>query len=153
MSTKQELIETIVDTLSNDEVHDLLCHLTKRFIILNWYVKEDIEMITKKKLDDNMWKELLRTQDEMSQQCNEIIEGHLKTKSLNNMHSVMIENPDCELEVMLLTLTNKQLQKYAGVTNNSMNKQELVDIIMKQLNENANKVTNKKMERLFNLLK
>jgi hypothetical protein len=161
--TKQEMLEMMVDSLSNDEIHDLICHVTKRFVILNWYTKEDIELITGSELTDKNWNKLLCTQGEIAEGCNSMVKEWKKQSDLNEMTSIKIHNtlkfnPEQnnedgdEMEVMLLTLTNKQLQKYAGISNNSYSKEELVEIIMKQLKENANKIKNKKLERLNKML-
>jgi hypothetical protein len=161
--TKQEMIEMMIDTLTNDEVHDMICHLTKRFIILNWYSKEDVEHVCDTELTDMDWNKMLRRQDEMAEGCNIMLKDWKKQSDLNEMTSIKIDNTlkfnpehfeetDSDIEVMLLSLSNKQLQKYAGVSNNSYSKQELVDMIMKQLKENANKVKERKLERLNKML-
>ena len=136
-------IERFVDTLTNDEIHDLLCHLTKRFVILNWYQKEDIECLIDKNVTEEEWKEILEKQNKDQQSCD------LLSKKSNRITKEFLGIfEDYKFEELLLSLSFKDLKLYAGVTNNSYNKEELAKIICEQLEENKNQVIEAKLEKL-----
>ena len=129
-------IERFADTLNNDEVHDLLCHLTKRLIISNWYQKEDVERRVKKNISEEEWEKILGKHN------NDPQSSELISKNFLGIFE------DYKLEELLLNLSVKDLKLYAGISNNSYTKEELSKIICEQLEQNKNKMIETKLEKL-----
>jgi len=141
-SSSESFIERFTDALTNDEIHDLLCHLTKRFVILGWYQKEDIETVINKKITDEEWRDVLEKQNK-----EENILG-----SSNSIIKEFFGVKDYSLKNFLANLPLKDLKLYAGVSNNSFTKTELASTISQNLEEkkeqNRQNIINSKLEKL-----
>lgn len=144
----------IVDKMSDDNIHDLLAHLTKRCIILNWYDRDHLSMILGYSIERKDWDVILRRQDEMSDATNDLVQewADCVIEEISNVSDEDEQDTQKTLEDVLYTLSNNQLRMYAGVTSTNKTKVELVDMILKQLQNNMKKVIDRKLERMASIL-
>ena len=142
-----------VDKMQDDHIHDLLAHLTKRCIILNWYDRDHLSMILGYAIDRKEWDVIIRRQDEMADATNDLVHEWADCL-LEEISSESHEEQDTQktLEEVLHTLSNNQLRLYAGVTSTNKTKAELVDMILQQLQNNMKRVIDRKLERMASLL-
>lgn len=147
-----DIIES-VDKMQDDHIHDLLAHLTKRCIILNWYDRDHLSMILGYAIDRKEWDVIIRRQDEMADATNDLVHEWADCL-LEEISSESHEEQDTQktLEEVLHTLSNNQLRLYAGVTSTNKTKAELVDMILQQLQNNMKRVIDRKLERMASLL-
>jgi len=148
-----DIIES-VDNMSDDNIHDLLAHLTKRCIILNWYDRDHLSMILGYAIDRKDWDVILRRQDEMADATNDLVQewADCVMEEISNASEQDEQDTQKTLEEVLYTLSNNQLRLYAGVTSTNKTKVELVDMILRQLQNNMKKVIDRKLERMASIL-
>lgn len=153
ITEKYNDMETLANILSDDDVHNLLAYLTKRMIILNWYTKEDIVELKNEHIDEAIWENMLKNQDDIAAKGDLLMIDWINSdsKTTTNDEPATLSDEPTTIEDVLRTLTNNQLKLFAGVTSN-YSKEELVDMIMNHFKENADKVIDKKIERLEKML-
>ena len=150
----QESVEEMADNMTDDEVHDLLARLSKRFLILNWYEREHVSCLLGSPVDQKEWDTILRRHEEMADATNDLVRewADHTIDELSNHQDEEQESEQSTLEDVLYTLSNSQLRLYAGVTSTSKTKAELVDLILQQLQHNMKKVIDRKLDRLASML-
>lgn len=143
-----------VDKMSDDNIQDLIAHLSKRCIILNWYDREHLSMILGESVDRKDWDAILRRQGEMAQATNDLVQEWAECimDEISNASEEDEQDTQKTLEDVLYTLSNNQLRMYAGVTSTNKTKVELVNMILQQLQNNMKKVIDRKLERMASLL-
>lgn len=155
-SKKTEVEEIVdkIDMLKDDDIHELLTSITKRFLMLNWYDKEHISSILDRAIDDEDWEVIIRRQEELADATNQLTRewASLVLDELYSPHEEIQNDSQKTLEEVLYTLSNNQLRMYAGVTSTNKNKAELVEIILQYFQNNIKKVVDKKLERIASLL-
>ena len=146
---KKHDIKKYVDTLSDEEIHNLVVDLSNKMIIIGWstkkYIADEIKELTGKEMSEHIWEEMINKQIGFYEEGDNILD-----KLIHNVVGIEIKDiPEKEptLEEVLFTLSNSILRKYAGVTSN-LSKQELVNIIMENFKNNSNKVIDTKLEKL-----
>lgn len=143
-----------VDKMSDDNIHDLIAHLAKRCIILNWYDREHLSMVLGESVDRKDWNVILRRQGDMAEATNDLVREWASCimEDISNASEEDEQDTQKTLEDVLYTLSNNQLRMYAGVTSTNKTKVELVDMILQQLQNNMKKVIDRKLERMASLL-
>lgn len=143
-----------VDKMSDDNIHDIIAHLAKRCIILNWYDREHLSMVLGESVDRKDWNVILRRQGDMAEATNDLVREWASCimEDISNASEEEEQDTQNTLEDVLYTLSNNQLRMYAGVTSTNKTKVELVNMILQQLQNNMKKVIDRKLERMASLL-
>lgn len=143
-----------VDKMSDDNIHDIIAHLAKRCIILNWYDREHLSMVLGESVDRKDWNVILRRQGDMAEATNDLVREWASCimEDISNASEEDEQDTQQTLEDVLYTLSNNQLRMYAGVTSTNKTKVELVDMILRQLQNNMKKVIDRKLERMASIL-
>jgi len=159
------IIERFVNTLDNDEIHDLLAHLSQRMLIVKWYQKEDIESIINTSISQEDWESTLQKlnsvdYDTISEPVDNSVKEYFREKVSRDEDWEDSEEDmltlSSQLSAQLSKLTSRKLAFYAGVNNNSLSKDKLIKLICERflgyLCENKRDVINKKLENLHRQL-
>jgi hypothetical protein len=154
-------IQHMMAYLSDDDVHNIIAGLTDRVVILNWYDKQSMEQITGKPVSDECWNAMLKTQDSLYDESNEMVRDWSSSvqeyiECNDGCNDIVDDNDNKEddntMEQVLWSLSNSQLRKYAGVTDTGKSKAELVQIIMNHFHHNMKKVVYAKLDKISSLL-
>lgn len=62
----------VVDEMSDEDIHDLLVDMSKRFLIPTWYDRSHLSTILNRTLSDSDWDSMICFQGEMAKSINDI---------------------------------------------------------------------------------
>jgi hypothetical protein len=62
----------VVSEMMDDDIHDLLVDMSKRFVIPTWYDRSHLSCILNRTVSDDDWNEIISLQGEMAKSINDI---------------------------------------------------------------------------------
>jgi len=62
----------VVAEMAEEDIHDLLIEMSKRFVIPTWYDRSHLSTILNRTLSDEDWDAIIRLQGEMAKSINDI---------------------------------------------------------------------------------
>jgi len=62
----------VVEEMADEDIHDLLVDMSKRFLIPTWYDRSHLSTILNRTISDSEWDSMICFQDEMAKSFNDI---------------------------------------------------------------------------------